>query len=183
MQPLIDAIRANLPAIVDEWNTVKLPLFESLVEKKFVDYFKGRQTQEKTKMVAPVLDSIFHRKINAVLPTFEVDEGKGRDYSYNNTPLECKITFGEGNGWVGNGYAKTPWHILLRFNLTDNGIITDMFAMMANLDECQSKWTAPGTSSNFSGLTFVKEDKDNLKIIVGSIKESRTYLKPVAEAV
>ena len=51
MQQLISAIKETIPELVKEWNTTKLPAFESLYEQPFEKYFEGRQTQEKTKMV------------------------------------------------------------------------------------------------------------------------------------
>jgi hypothetical protein len=190
MQTLVLAIQQILPQVVNEWNTVKLPLFESLVEQSFEKYFEGRQTQEKTKMIAPILDSIFARKINAIIPEFVVSEGKGQDYVYGSVPFESKITFGEGNGWVGNGYSKTPWHLLMRFELTQDGKIVKQFAMIANLDECNSKWDTPGTTSNFSGLKFLAEDHPKLIPIVGSItnktpsgRKDGKYILPVMESI
>ena len=49
---LREAIAAVIPELVEEWNTVKLPKFEDLYEQPFVELFKDRQTQEKTKAVA-----------------------------------------------------------------------------------------------------------------------------------
>ena len=179
---LVAAIKASVPDVVTEWNTKKLPQFENLVEQSFRQYFDGRQTQEKTKLVAPILDVVFARLMKALLEDFEIDEGKGRDYCYRTTPLESKITLGQGNGWVGNGYAKTPWHILMKFNMDDDGHINEMFATLVNLDECQSKWTAPDTSSNFSGLTFLVEDAAKLVPIIGTVKHNSKYLKPILVA-
>jgi len=190
MQALVNAIQQILPEVVNEWNTVKLPLYESLVEQSFEKYFEGRQTQEKTKMVAPILDSIFARKINDILPEFVVSEGKGQDYVYGSTPFESKITFGENYGWVGNGYSKTPWHLLMRFELTKDGKIVKQFAMIANLDECKSKWDKPGTTSNFSGLKFLVEDQNKIIPIVGTItnktpsgRKDGKYILPVMESI
>ena len=185
MENLKVAINGILPSVVNEWNTVKLGQFTALYEQSFEDYFKGRKTQEKTKVVSPILDSIFARNLKQVVPTFEVDEGKGRDYCYGDIPIESKITFGNGHGWTGNGYGKTPWHLLMRFNLTETGVITSYFAMLANLDECKSNWTAPGDKSNFSTLQFLVEDKDKLQVVTGSVSDKTktgkdsTYIKPV----
>jgi hypothetical protein len=173
MKDLNTAIELILPDLVNEWNTVKLPLCEHLWEKSYKEYFTGRQTQEKTKMIAPILDVIFARLVGDIIDGFTVDEGKGRDYDYNGTPIECKITLGAGNGWVGNGYAKSPEHILMRFDVGENGIINEYFVMTVNLDKCISKWSKPGTSSNFSGLDFVVEDAEHLNIILGNIRLKR----------
>ena len=176
---LVAAIQTTVPDVVTEWNTKKLPQFESLVEQSFRQYFEGRQTQEKTKLVAPILDVVFARLMKTQLTDFVIDEGVGRDYCYGITPLESKITLGQGNGWVGNGYAKTPWHILMKFSMDDDGHINEMFATLVNLDQCKSKWTAPDTSSNFSGLTFLTEDADQLIPIIGTVKHNSKYLKPI----
>ena len=189
MNQLIDAIKQVMPDMVNEWNTVKLPLFESLVEQNFEQYFGGRQTQEKTKMVAPILDSIFARRMKNILPEFVTAEGKGQDYLYGTIPFESKITFGTGDSWTGNGYIKTPWHLLRRFEVTDQGKIVQQFAMIANLDECKSRWTAPGTTSNFSTLKFVAEDQVKIHTVIGSVidrtKTGRpaAYLTPIMESV
>ena len=179
IKALIDAIKSSVPNVVTEWNTNKLPQFESLVEQSFRQYFAGRQTQEKTKLVAPILDVIFARLMKTQLTNFEIDEGKGRDYCYGTTPLESKITLGQGAGWVGNGYAKTPWHILMKFDVDEDGRINKMFATLVDLDKCKSKWSTPGDKSNFSGLTFFIEDAPHLMPIIGTVKHSSKYLKPL----
>lgn len=182
MKELLTAIQRTLPAVAQEWNTVKLPLFEALVEKPFEQYFEGKQTQEKTKMMSPILDIIFARHVNAVIPEFVVDEGAGQDYRYKTTPMECKITFGLGKSWSGNGYPKTPWHILLRFDANAQGKITHMFAMIVDLDTCVTKWE-PGSKANnktvnWYHLSFLSEDLDRLSLAVGSIQQKRKFLQP-----
>ena len=179
LDSLVAAIATAVPSIVIDWNTKKLPQFENLVEQSFREYFDGRQTQEKTKLVAPILDVVFARLMKTKLTNFEIDEGKGRDYCYGTTPLESKITLGQGNGWVGNGYTKTPWHILMKFDMDDDGHIGEMFATLVDLDQCKSKWTKPDDKSNFSGLTFLVEDASNLMPIIGTVKHNSKYLKPI----
>jgi len=183
MNKLIEAIRQSLPAVAQEWNTVKLPLFETLVEKPFAEYFDGKQTQEKTKLMAPVLDVIFARRVASIVPEFVIKEGRGQDYQYGTIPFECKITFGIGNNWNGNGYAKAPWHILLRFDVSETGQITHMFASLVNLDVCISKWKSASKSNtktvNWYHLVFVKEDLGHLTMAVGKIQQKSKYLQPV----
>lgn len=187
MNKLVDAIKTVIPEVIQEWNTIKLPLFEQLVEQSFEKYFEGRQTQEKTKMVAPILDSIFARRTQAIIPEWSVSEGKGRDYMYGDIPFECKITFGDGDSWTGNGYSKTPWHLLVRFELTKQGTIISYFAMITDLEKCDSKWTAPGTTSNFSTLKFKVSDIDKLIPIIGKLSnktktgKDATYMFPLME--
>lgn len=187
MNKLVNAIKIVIPEVIQEWNTIKLPLFEQLVEQSFENYFEGRQTQEKTKMLAPILDSIFSRRIKAIIPEWSVSEGKGQDYKYGEIPFECKITFGDGDSWTGNGYSKTPWHLLIRFKLTKQGTIISHFAMITDLEKCDSEWTAPGTKSNFSTLKFKVSDIDKLIPIVGQVSNKTktgrdaTYMFPLME--
>jgi hypothetical protein len=189
MKKLVEAIKTTVPKVVQEWNTVKLPLFESLVEQSFKNYFEGRQTQEKTKMVAPIIDSIFARHMKTIIPEFIVSEGKGQDYLYGIIPFESKITFGSGDSWTGNGYSKTPWHLLMRFEITEEGKIISQFAMITDLSKCKSKWTDPGKTSNFSTLKFKVEDIDNLIGIIGRIGnktktgKNATYVSPLMESI
>jgi hypothetical protein len=189
MNQLATAIQQTVPLVVLEWNTIKLPLFESLVEQSFEKYFAGRQTQEKTKMVAPILDSIFARHMKNTIPEFVVSEGKGQDYLYGTIPFESKITFGDGDSWTGNGYSKTPWHLLMRFEVDSSGHIVKQFAMITDLSQCKSNWTAPGKTSNFSTLKFLAEDQANLIAVVGSVSDktptgrNATYVVPIMEAV
>ena len=173
------AIESVIPEMVKEWNEVKLPIFEKLYEQSFSEYFKGRQTQEKTKCVAPCLDSIFARLIEGYIPEFKIDETVGRDYKWGDEGYECKITLGETNGWTGNGYAKTPNHILLRFTMNEDGMITHMFASLVDLNKCESRWTDPTTTSNFSTLSFLKEDVDMINVIIGDIKINRKFIAPI----
>lgn len=184
MQELFLTIEKILPELCKEWNEKKLPQFESLVEQSFREYFEGKKTQEKTKMVAPILDVIFARMVHSLLPGFEKDEGVGRDYDYNGTPIESKITFCTGNTWTGNGFFKTPIYILLRFNISDDGIITGMFACMVDLSTCKSAWRLPEESTdkkrthNFSGLALLAEDLPKINQIIGTFKPNKKFLRP-----
>ena len=178
-----DTLKTNtkrvLPLVVDEWNNVKLPAFESLIEKSFDEYFHGRQTQEKTKMIAPILETIFERMMGDLDPTFVADEGKGHDYLHGDLPIECKITCSPSGKWTGNGYTKTPIHILMSFNLQENGTITDMFCMFANLtDDIESGWgTKKSLTANFVSLRLLSEDVDNFEPIVGEVSTKNKLLK------
>ena len=189
MENLVTAIRAVIPGVVKEWNTVKLPLFEQLVGQSFEQYFQGRQTQEKTKMVAPILDSIFALRLKHILPEWMVAEGKGLDYMFGEIPFECKITFGSGDSWTGNGYSKTPWHLLMRFELDQQGNIIKQFAAIVDLSACGSKWSATGDTSNFSTLKFQLADQPHLIPICGKFSNitrtgrPATYIMPIMETV
>jgi hypothetical protein len=182
-----DKLKANIkkvfPLVVEEWNNNKLPLFEEMIEKSFEDFFEGRQTQEKTKMVAPIVETIFERMLNKLEPTFVADEGKGHDYLYGDLPIECKITCSPSGTWTGNGYTKTPIHILMSFKLEDNGTITDMFCMFANLtDDIESGWgKKTSLTANFVGLRLLSEDIDNFDVVVGEVLTENKLLKVVRD--
>jgi hypothetical protein len=180
---VLKAVKKVLPSVVSEWNTKKLKTLESLYEQKFIKLFENRQTQEKTKIVAPILDSIFARFMKEEISEFEIDETAGHDYIINGEQYECKITFTPGNFWTGNRFSKTQKHILLKFILNDSGFITDMFAMTVNLDDCVSAWNKTSSSSNFSMLVFLKEDYENLNVAIGSLEAKTKKITPILESV
>ncbi len=176
MIELVNAIKSTLPLVVNEWNSNKLKQLELYVEKPFKEYFENRETQEKTKMVSPAIDAIFNKIMCSKINDFKIDEGKGRDYKYNQTPLECKTTLSCGNSWTGNGYKKTDYHILFRLEMDENGYITSYFSMLVNLNECESSWTEPTLSSNFSTLKFLNNDLDKITFIHGNMTKKRKYM-------
>jgi hypothetical protein len=77
----------------------------------------------------------------------------------------------------------------MRFEVTNTGTIIGQFVMLTDLSTCKSKWTAPGTTSNFSTLKFVVEDYDNLIPVVGTITNKTTtgrvgtYVAPIMESI
>ena len=182
MKELRNTIKEVLPELVDTWNNEKLPLLETVWEQSFKDYFSKRQTQEKTKMVAPVLDVIFSRLMKEKLSGFVVDEGKGRDYDFNGTKIECKITLSVSDSWTGNGYPKTPWHIFFKFEMNEHGKIISSFSTLVNMSKCKSAWSTTGSSANFSSLKFLVEDLEHLDIISGEYKLKKKYINPTLEA-
>ena len=72
IQDVATALREQLPSICDEWNTVSLPLMETLYRKSFKKIFENRQTQEKTKNVSPILDKVTERFLRKRLDNFFV---------------------------------------------------------------------------------------------------------------
>ena len=182
MKELRNTIKSVLPELIDTWNKEKLPLLEKVWEQSFKDYFFNRQTQEKTKIVAPVLDVIFSRLVNEKLSGFVVDEGKGRDYDFNGTKIECKITLADGNSWTGNGYPKTPWHIFFRFEIDEHGKLIGSFAALVDLPKCKSDWSDKKDTANFCSLKFLLEDLKHLNIISGGYKLNKKYINPTLES-
>jgi len=175
MKELIKAIEKSIPLVVIEWNTKKIKQFESYVEQPFAKYFSNRQTQEKTKMVSPAIDVIFSRIMSEQISDFVIDEGKGRDYQWNELPLECKLTLSTDNSWTGNGYKKTDFHILFKFELDENGLIINYFSCLVDLSKCLSDWTVP-KNSNFSSLKFHNEDSDKITVIHGGLTKSQKWI-------
>lgn len=185
LKTFVEDVKAVVPQVIHIWNTKKLPELERCWEESFYSWFEHQQTQEKTKQVVPYLDRIFYRLMEERNNNFVRAEVNGADWKLANTPGELKITFGDGKGWTGNGYAKTPWHLLLKFNLSDNGTITKCFAMVVNLSDCTSKWTSPSAKSNFSNLTFLSEDISKCIPIIGTLTTNTPkgkyskYLTPI----
>jgi len=176
MKKLIEAIELTIPQVIMEWNDEKLKQLEVVWEQSFKSYFSGRQTQEKTKVVSPVIDVVFARIMKTHLDDFQVDEGKGRDYKWGDILLENKLTLGLGNSWTGNGYTKTDIHLLFRFDMDENGLITSYFSSVVDLSKCLSDWTDPTNKSNFSTLKFLVSDRPEIYIIHGEMVGKKKYL-------
>lgn len=179
------ALRTCLPAIITEFNTVRLPLLEQAYGRTIIEEFPDpvKRTSETTKGMGRILDNVFFRHVNAQLPTFIEDEGAGRDYRFGDIPIESKNTFGKGDSWTGNGYDKTAWHLLKKFNVNDAGRISHVFLALVNLDDCKSCWTAKTLKSNFSSLALKTVDFDNVIVVTGSLKKNPKNLCPQLIAV
>ena len=181
---LEDVLRIVIPKVVKEWNNQKLAEWEHCYEQDFESYFKGMKTQEITKTINPLLYVIFLRHMMALLPEFVRcvgTDGDGLDYRCWNIPLETKITLSDNIYWTGNGYPKTPLHILIRFNLTELRTVTGMFVVLVDLDRCVSDWTDPVIASNWSTIKFFAEDATEFNPIVGKTKVNQVYIKPQLE--
>ena len=174
---LAKTLQEVMPQICKEWNKVKLPLFEELTETPFREYYKDRQTQEKTKNVSPILDKVTERFLRKRLDNFFVTEGKGFDYTLNNTEIEWKNSLSDSDSWTGNGYKKTNWHVLCKFITNEDGIVEKYFACIVPYDMVESNWSDTG-NSNFSSLKLLKSDLDNVIEVSGNFKQSVKYLQP-----
>ena len=177
LQDVAPALREQLPSICNEWNTVSLPLMETLYRKSFKKIFENRQTQEKTKAISPIIDEIIAEKIQEKVSNFTITEGKGFDYTLNDTEIEWKNSLSDSDSWTGNGYRKTNWHVLCKFIPNEDGVIESYFACIIPYDMLESNWSETG-NSNFSSLKLLKDD--NLKIIkvAGTLSSAKKYLKP-----
>jgi len=177
IQDVATALREQLPSICDEWNTVSLPLMETLYRKSFKKIFENRQTQEKTKAISPIIDEIIAEKIQEKVQAFTITEGKGFDYTLNDTEIEWKNSLSESNSWTGNGYRKTNWHFLCKFIPNEDGKIEKYFACVVPYDMLESSWSETG-NSNFSSLTIQNIDMHRVVQIAGHFKSAKKYLKP-----
>ena len=177
IQLVADALQEQLPFIVEEWNTVSLPLMEKLYRKSFKDIFKNRQTQEKTKAISPIIDEIIAEKIQEKVSNFTITEGKGFDYTLNETEIEWKNSLSDSDSWTGNGYRKTNWHVLCKFIPNEDGVIESYFACIIPYDMIESNWSETG-NSNFSSLKLLKDDNLNIIKVAGTLTSAKKYLKP-----
>jgi hypothetical protein len=106
-------------------------------------------------------------------------ETDGADYNFEGLAIEGKITLSTSNSWTGNGYKKTNWHLLVKLNLNEDGIVVSSFCALVPIDECVSKWTVPTLDSNFSSLKFDNIDSDKIVIIKGKLEEKTRLLAPI----
>ena len=174
---LVKVLKEVMPLICKEWNTVSLPLMEKLYRKSFKDIFKNRQTQEKTKAISPIIDEIIAEFIQKKIEAFTTTEGKGFDYTLNDILIEWQNSLSESNSWTGNGYRKTNWHVLCKFIPNEDGVIEKYFACIVPYDMVESNWSATG-NSNFSSLSILKTDLDQVIEVSGSFKPLVKYSKP-----
>jgi hypothetical protein len=185
MNDLIQTIQQVLPAVIKEVNEIRIPALETAWGRPFKAEMANEDqvTVEIAKNYARPLNNTFLRHIQAILPGFTEHTTNGSDYAFNGTPIEDKNSFSEGNGWVGNGFAKTPVHLLKKFKVDANGRITHAFIALVDLSKCKSAWSAKTTDTNRSVISFAKEDLSHVNVIVGSIKINRKNLKPLMESV
>lgn len=143
----------------------------------FSDWRLGRETQEITKVISPLFNSWLKKELKKI--GFELKEGKGMDYFWNGIDLEGKLSLSNSNAWTGNGFPKTNWHLLIKINFNNNGLIDGSFVCLAPINDCESCWTDSGKKDNFSTLQLRTVDYEKIILIVGTFKKNRVYLKPI----
>ena len=185
MNELIQTIQQVLPAVIKEVNEVRIPALETAWGRPFKAEMANEDqvTVEIAKNYARPLNNTFLRHIQAILPGFTEHTTNGSDYAFNGTPIEDKNSFSEGNGWVGNGFAKTPVHLLKKFKVDSNGRITHAFIALVDLSKCSSVWSAKTVNTNRSVISFELADEKHIQVICGELKQNKKYLKPLMEAV
>lgn len=182
---LADAIRTVLPEVIKEINEQRIPALEQAWGRSFADELanENQVTVEIAKNYARPVNNTFYQHINRVLPEFQEHTTDGSDYVLGNILIEDKNSFSSGNGWVGNGFNKTPVHLLKKFEVNENGRITKAFIAIVDLSKTQGAWSDRQINTNRSVIQFLNEDIDNIKLVVGDIRPARKYAKPIMETV
>lgn len=183
MRQLSDTIRKLLPEIIDEINNVRIPALEEAWGRSFKDELEneGQVTVEIAKNYARPVNNTFYRHINAVLPEFTEKTIDGSDYMLGDIAIEDKNSFSSGNGWVGNGFNKTPIHLLKKFEVDENGRICKAFIALVDLSKTRSGWSDKTINTNRSVIQFTNEDINNIDVIVGSVRPKKKYIQPIME--
>lgn len=178
IENLKNLLNREWSSVVSEYNKHISENFKIFYLKDFKSYFDGKQTQEKTKLVSPVFNSILCRHLKPF--GFIENEIDGSDYMFENLDLEGKLTMTDNNTWTGNGYKKTNWHLLKKIVIDENGIISKSACYLFPLDESTSNWSVP-KNSNFSNLKINHEDLDKLVIVYGDVdlSKKRKYIQPI----
>lgn len=180
MQPLIQTLQQVLPQAVAEFNEIRLPALETAWGRSFAEEMQNetQKTVEISKNYSRPLNNTIFRHVAAQLPGFTELTTQGSDYLYLGTAIEDKNSFSPSNGWVGNGFAKTAWHLLKKFQVDDRGRISHAFVALVDTSLCTATWTARNVKTNRSIISFRLEDLDHIQVIVGGIKSCTKYLKP-----
>jgi gliding-associated putative ABC transporter substrate-binding component GldG len=117
---LTEIIKNNWEEIITQYNKHIEEKFEDFFLMTYYEYFKGSKTQEITKIISPVFNSILS---NVLKPSgFNRCETDGVDYNFEGVAIEGKITLSTSNSWTGNGYKKTNWHLLVKLNLNEDSL-------------------------------------------------------------
>jgi hypothetical protein len=174
---LTEVIKNNWEDIINQYNKHIEEKFKNFFLMSYSEYFKGVKTQEITKIISPVFNSILCKVLKS--SGFNRCETDGADYNFEGLVIEGKITLSTSNSWTGNGYKKTNWHLLIKLNLNEDGIVISSFCALVPIDECISKWTIPTPNSNFSSLKFDNIDCSKIIIIKGKIEKKNKLLAPI----
>ena len=176
MDTLITALGECLPAIVHDFNEVRLPALETALGRPFREEFMTETTDSVTKVLCRPINNAMFRHIHARLPEFTERATKGSDWDFGDVPIEDKNTFSDADSWTGNGFDKTGWHLLKKFKINETGRITEAFVALVDITKCKGCWTDRGNTSNFSSLKFACEDIAHIHVIHGSVKPKKKWL-------
>lgn len=185
METLIRTLRACLPAIVQDFNEVRLPALEIALGRPFRDEFTTETTDSVTKVLCRPINNAMFRHLHDRLPEFTEIATKGFDWKFGDIPIEDKNSFSDADAWTGNGFDKTGWHLLKKFKINEDGRITAAFVALVDITKCSGCWSDKTMTSNFSTLKFTCEDMPHIAVIHGELKPKKKYLgivpKPLGE--
>lgn len=180
-QRFIEAVELSIEPAVRDFNERRLPALEQAWGRSYQAEManESQQTVETTKNYSRPINNSFYREIQSRLPEFEEQTTNGSDYRYGEILIEDKNSFGSGNSWVGNGFLKTPMHLLKKFEIDDQGRITHAFVAVVDISLCQGAWTEKTTKTNRSELKFLVADREHIRVIMGRLAAGRRYLQPI----
>lgn len=176
MEPLINALRACLLDILQDFNEVRLPALETALGRPFREEFTTETTDSITKVLCRPLNNCMFRHLHKALPEFTEMATKGFDWKFGDIPIEDKNSFSTADAWTGNGFDKTGWHLLKKFIINQDGRITAAFVALVDITKCSGCWSDKTMTSNFSSLRFTCEDIPHLHIIHGEVKPKKKWL-------
>lgn len=182
-----NVIRKVTPGVIQEMNEICIPALEKAWGRPFKDEMalENQVTVEIAKNYVRPLNNTFFRHISRELPNFREHTTNGSDYILGDILIEDKNSFSPLHpGWVGNGFTKTPIHLLKKFHTNEDGRIVGVFIALVDLSRCSSSaWTDRILNSNRSMLQFRKEDECHLKVLLGDLRAKKKYLQPILQNV
>lgn len=185
MNELASAIQKILPITVKNFNNVRLPALETAWGRSFKNEFlnENQKTQEIAKSYARPFNNGLYENIGRAIDGFSEDTSDGHDMVFRTVRIEHKNSFSvDSNSFTGNsGSNKTPWHLLTKFSVDDNGKITQCFACLIDTSKMKTGWNGGASNSNYSTLKISNEDIEHVILISGSLQPSKKYAKLILE--
>lgn len=173
---LIDAVCAS----IHYWNEN----FDRIMETNYEgdkNFFLELPTATKTTIISPIFTSKIFREMKRVEPSFLSSDIAGSDFSLDNNLYENKITFSKNGKPTVNKCEKTPlWHIV-SMNMDANGIIFEVFSMIANFNNNIKSGVDKTVSdnANFASINFYSENISNFYPLIGEIETKNKYIKMI----
>lgn len=177
MEAFITTLRAVLPAIVRDFNEVRLPALVVALGRPFRDEFTTETTDSVTKVLCRPINNAFYRHLHAAIPEFTELATKGSDWMLGDIPIEDKNSFSDADSWTGNGFDKTGWHLLKKFKIDQDGQIVAAFVGLVDITKCKGCWSDKTMKSNFSSLKFACEDLPQIHVIHGELHPKQKWLR------
>lgn len=181
MKQLIQTIKQVLPQVIQEVNEIRIPALETAWGRSFQEEMANEDqiTVEIAKNYARPLNNAMFRHLQARLPKFTEHSTNGSDYAFGSILIEDKNSFSDSNSWVGNGFAKTPIHLLKKFQVDERGRINKAFVAVVDLGRCASAWTAKTVETNRSTIKFTVNDIEHIQVAYGELAVKKKYIQPV----